>query len=142
MLAVVKDLCGHLADRIKANGAKRPKITYAWHNAAFDLLTGDDPYTPEQVWDVIEWAQADPFWAGCTTTMASMARNFDQIVIRAKMQSKNPATPQGKQAEQEILRRRLEKKDQFMAAFQVKYGRKMTDAERKQLVDRLKEEIQ
>lgn len=136
------ELCGRLADMVKANGAKRPKITYAWHNAAQDMLTGEDPYSFEQVWDGIRWAQADTFWASRTTTMAKLAKHFDQIIIQARMRNKDTSTTEGKQAQQDLVGKRMAAMTEFMQAFQEKYGREMTDAEQKQLLARLKEKIQ
>lgn len=137
----VAELCGRLADLVKANGAKRPKITYAWKNAARDLMSGEDGYTFEQVWQGIEWAQADAFWASKTITMARLAKHFDQIIIQARKRTSDTSTPEGKQAQKDAMTRRMEAMGQFMEAFEKKYGREMNDAERKQLLARLKEEI-
>lgn len=138
----VAELCGRLADMVKANGAKRPKITYAWHNAARDLLTGEDPYTFDQVWHGIRWAQADAFWASRTTTMAKLAKHFDQIIIQARMRTKDTSTAEGKQAQNNVVGRRMAAMTKFMAAFEKKYGHPMTEAQEKELLARLKVEIQ
>lgn len=138
----VAELCGRLADMVKANGAKRPKITYAWHNAARELLTGEDPYTVDQVWHGIRWAQADAFWASRTTTMAKLAKHFDQIIIQARMRTKDTSTAEGKQAQNNVVGRRMAAMTKFMAAFEEKYGHPMTEAQEKELLARLKVEIQ
>lgn len=138
----VADLCGRLADLVKANGAKRPKITYAWREAAHALLAGEDAYTFDQVWGGIQWAQEDAFWASRTTTMAKLAKHFDQIIIQARMRNKDTSSVEGKQAQKDRVSRRMAAMTEFMGDFQEKYGREMTDAEQKQLLARLKEDIQ
>lgn len=136
----VEELCGRLADLVKANGAKRPKITYSWHNAARELLT-EDNYTFDQVWEGIQWAQDDTFWASRTITMARLRKHFDQIIVQARKRTKDTSTPQGKQAQQDVVRRRLTKLSQFMETFEREYGRQMTDAEQKKIMERLKDEV-
>jgi len=137
----VAELCGRLADLVKVNGAKRPKITYAWRDAARGMITGEDPYTFDQVWGGIEWAQADAFWASRTTTMAKLAKHFDQIIIQARMRTKDTSTVEGKQAQQDVTRKRMRAMGEFMAAFEERYGRPMDDREQKDLLARLKEEV-
>jgi hypothetical protein len=138
----IAELCGRLADLVKGNSGRRPKITYAWRDAARDLLTGEDPYSFDQVWDGIQWAQADTFWASRTTTMAKLAKHFDQIIIQARMRSRDTSTPQGKQEQNAVVGRRMKAMGEFMAAFEQKYGRPMDDKEQKALLARLKEEVQ
>lgn len=138
----VAELCGRLADMVKANGAKRPKITYAWRDAARELLSGEDPYTFHQVWEGIRWAQADSFWASRTTTMAKLAKHFDQIIIQARMRSRDTSTAEGKQAQNDVVGRRMAAMSKFMAAFEEKYGHPMSEAQEKELLARLKTEIQ
>ncbi len=138
----IAELCRLLVDQVKANGAKPPKITYAWKNAARDLLSGEDPYTYEQVRDGICWAQADNFWASRTTTMAKLAKHFDQIIIRARKDQQDTSTPQGKQAQQDLMTRRLEAMQKLMDLYEAKVKRPMTDSERERLKARVKEEIQ
>lgn len=138
----IAELCRLLVDQVKANGAKPPKITYAWKNAARDLLGGEDAYTYEQVRDGICWAQADNFWASRTTTMAKLAKHFDQIIIRARKDQQDTSTPQGKQAQQDLMSRRLETMQKLMDLYEAKVKRPMTDSERERLKARVKEEIQ
>ena len=71
---VVEALCRKLADAVKGNNVKRPKITYAWREAAVQLLTPDEDghaYTVEEIEGGIAWAQADSFWASGPTPWPS-----------------------------------------------------------------------
>lgn len=138
---LVDELCGRLADLVKANGAKRPKITYAWRNAARDLLSGEDPYTFEQVWEGMQWAQEDAFWASRTITMTRLWKHFDQIIVQARKRTQDTSTPQGRQTQQDVVRQRMNKLSEFMENFEKRYDRQMSDAEQKQIMARLKEEI-
>ena len=52
----VERICNHLADRIEANGSKRPRITKTWRDEARRLIDLDGR-TEEQITRAIDWAQ-------------------------------------------------------------------------------------
>lgn len=91
----VTRLCNHLADRIEANGSKRPRITKAWEDAA-RLMLDKDGRTERQIRYLIDWSQNDEFWRGNILSMPKLREKFDQL--RLKVQSQNgsqeaPAQP-------------------------------------------------
>lgn len=134
-------LCDHLASEVKKNGARRVKVTYAWRNAARDMLSGEDAYTYEEIREGITWAQADSFWASRTITMAKMAKHFDTIIVQARKKTSDVRTTEGKEAQKDVTRRRMEAMGQFMEIFEKQNGRRMTDVEEKALMVRLRKEI-
>lgn len=76
-----------LADRIEANGCKRPAVSEVWRNGARLLLERDGRDYSEAA-RLIEWCQADPFWRSVVMTMAAFRKNYDKIRLAA-------ARPQG-----------------------------------------------
>ena len=85
-------LCQHLADRIVANGSKRPKITKAWRDAA-RLLIDKDGRTEEQVHHAIDWCQSDSFWKANILSMPKLREKYDQLRLAAQRQK--PAKQNG-----------------------------------------------
>lgn len=79
----VEALCAHLADRIEANGSKRPRITAAWRTSA-RLLLDLDGRTPEQVRTAIDWCQADEFWRSNILSMPKLREKYDQLRLIAQ----------------------------------------------------------
>jgi hypothetical protein len=82
----VERLCERLADRIEANGAKRPTITKGWRDAA-RLLIDKDGRTEEQVAWIIDWATADEFWRANILSMPKLREKFDQLLLKARLQA-------------------------------------------------------
>lgn len=78
----VEQICTHLADRIEANGSKRPVITVAWRTAA-RLLLDKDGRTVDQVLKAIDWCQADPFWRANVLSMPKLRDKYDQLRLKA-----------------------------------------------------------
>jgi hypothetical protein len=78
----VERLCGQLADRIEANGSKRPTITQTWLDAA-RLLLDKDGRTEEQVTKAIDWCQADEFWRGNILSMPTLRKQYDRLRLAA-----------------------------------------------------------
>lgn len=74
----VEGLCEHLANRIEANGSRRPQITGKWRDAA-RLLIDNDGVTPAQVRRCIDWCQADEFWRGNVMSMPKLREKYDQL---------------------------------------------------------------
>jgi hypothetical protein len=90
----VERLCNHLADRIAANGSKRPKVTKAWRDAA-RLLIDTDGRTEEQIHAAIDWCQADDFWHRNVLSMPKLREKYEQLRLAAK-----PQRPSGRPTNQ------------------------------------------
>lgn len=86
----VTRLCNHLADKIEANGSKRPAITKRWQDSA-RLLIDKDGQTEAEVLRIIDWSQADDFWQANILSMPKLREKFDQLRLRAN--SERPKTP-------------------------------------------------
>ena len=89
-LALVSDdrpdvdrICDHLADRIAANGSKRPTITAKWRDAA-RLMLDRDQRTEEEIHGAIDWCQADEFWRGNVLSLPKLREKFDQLRLQAQ----------------------------------------------------------
>jgi DNA-binding transcriptional ArsR family regulator len=79
----VEHVCRHLADRIEANGSKRPKITKAWRDSARRLIDRDKR-TVEQIVRAIDWCQNDPFWRSNVLSMPKLRDKYDQLRLAAQ----------------------------------------------------------
>jgi hypothetical protein len=88
----VDALCRHLADRIEANGSKRPTITKRWRTSA-RLLLDVDGRTTDQVRAAIDWCQDDEFWRSNILSMPKLREKYDQLRLKAleQQQSRGPA---------------------------------------------------
>jgi len=84
----VERLCNRLAERVEANGAKRPTVTKGWRDAA-RLLIDKDGRTEEQIAWLIDWATADSFWRSNILSMPKLREKFDQMLIRARPEVSN-----------------------------------------------------
>lgn len=87
----VEALCALLADRVEANGARRPNITKAWRDDA-RLLMDQGNYTPEQVAYVINWATSDDFWSTNILSMKSLRGQFEKLKLKAIAEKKQPVS--------------------------------------------------
>lgn len=85
----VEQLCTQLADRIEANGSKRPSITKRWHDAA-RLMLDNDERTYEQIAYLIDWSQRDEFWRSNILSMPKLREKFDQLRIKATTPTTTP----------------------------------------------------
>lgn len=81
----VTRLCEHLADRIEANGSKRPTITKTWRTAA-RLMIDKDGHTPDQIHAAIDWAQDNEFWRANILSMPKLRDQYDQLRLQAQRQ--------------------------------------------------------
>lgn len=79
----VDRLCEHLADRIAANGSKRPKITKKWRDAV-RLMLDRDGRTAQEVQGAIDWSQRDEFWRGVVLSAPKLREKFDQMRLAAQ----------------------------------------------------------
>jgi hypothetical protein len=75
-------VCGHLADRIQANGSKRPTITKGWRDAA-RLMIDRDGRAEEQIHRCIDWCQDDEFWRSNILSMPKLREKYDQLRLKA-----------------------------------------------------------
>jgi len=78
----VDRLCEHLADRIAANGSRRPAITRKWRDAC-RLLIDKDGRSPEQVKAAIDWSQSDEFWRVNILSMPTLRDKYDRLRLDA-----------------------------------------------------------
>jgi hypothetical protein len=79
----VTRLCQLLADRIEANGSRRPAISKKWRDSA-RLMLDVDQRTEEQITNAIVWSQDDLFWRGNILSMPKLRERFDQLRLAAK----------------------------------------------------------
>jgi hypothetical protein len=79
----VERVCLHLADRIEANGCKRPAITKRWRDAA-RLLMDRDGRTEQQVTAAIDWATNDEFWRSNILSMPKLRVRYEQLRLAAQ----------------------------------------------------------
>jgi len=95
--ADVERLCAHLADRIEANGSKRPAITKRWRDSA-RLMLDRDGRTEQQVTTAIDWCQDSEFWRSNILSMPKLREKYDQLRLQA---SRKPGS--SRQAETDEL---------------------------------------
>lgn len=79
----VERVCRHLADRIVANGSKKPTITKRWRDAA-RLLMDKDGRTEEQVHAAIDWSQNNTFWVSNIQSMPTLREKYDTLRLQAQ----------------------------------------------------------
>jgi hypothetical protein len=79
----VDRLCEHLADRVEANGSKRPAVTVKWRQAA-RLLLDRDGRTEDQVRKCIDWCQDHEFWRSNVMSMPTLRERYDQLRLQAQ----------------------------------------------------------
>lgn len=79
----IERICEHLADRIEANGAKRPTITKRWRDAA-RLMLERDGRTEEQIRGAIDWCQDDDFWRANVMSLPKLRDKYDTLRLQAQ----------------------------------------------------------
>lgn len=87
----VERICNHLADRIEANGSKRPGITKRWRTAA-RLMLDQDGRTETEVLGAIDWCQADEFWRSNILSLPKLREKYDQLRLHAQRARAAPAS--------------------------------------------------
>jgi hypothetical protein len=75
-------ICHHLADRIAANGSRRPTVGDRWRNSARLMMTRDER-TEEQIHAAIDWCQDDEFWRVNILSVPKLREKFDQLRLAA-----------------------------------------------------------
>jgi len=58
---------------------KKPKNIQSWAKQ-IDYMIRLDNRTPEEIREIIEWCQKDPFWRGNILSTAKLREKFDQLV--------------------------------------------------------------
>lgn len=79
----VEHVCRQLADRIEANGSKRPTVTDRWRDSA-RLMLDKDHRTVEQIIGCINWCQNDEFWRSNVLSMPKLRDRYDQLRLAAQ----------------------------------------------------------
>jgi hypothetical protein len=79
----IERICEHLADRIEANGAKRPTITKKWRDAARLMLERDNR-TEEQIRGAIDWSQDSEFWRANVMSLPKLREKYDTLRLQAQ----------------------------------------------------------
>jgi hypothetical protein len=90
----VEQACRHLADRIEANGSKRPVIGKRWRDAA-RLMLDKDGRTEQQLSAAIDWCQDHEFWRANIMSMPKLREKYDQLRLQASQKPRQS----GRQAE-------------------------------------------
>jgi hypothetical protein len=90
----VTSLCEHLAERMVANGCKRPAITQKWLDAA-RLMIDADGRTEAQVHACIDWSQKDEFWHRNIHSMPTLRAQYDKLRLAALAEQKQKSRPNG-----------------------------------------------
>jgi hypothetical protein len=90
----VDRICDHLADRIAANGSRRPAVGKKWRTAA-RLILDLDGRTEAQVHAAIDWCQDDEFWRGNILSMPTLRERYDQLRLQAQRDNGAPRAPAG-----------------------------------------------
>ena len=85
----VEALCSRLADRIAANGSKRPTITKRWRDSA-RLMLDTDGRTLADVMAAIDWSQQDAFWQSNILSMPKLREKFDTLRLQAGRAATSP----------------------------------------------------
>lgn len=118
----VEQLCRHLADKIEANGSKRPTITKAWRDAA-RLLIDKDGRTAEQVGFAIDWCQADEFWRGNILSMPTLRKQYDRLRLAWKRANNHRASTGDQRVAQGLaLAAELERQQQQAIGAEADHG--------------------
>lgn len=78
----VASLCSLLADRIEANGSKRPTINNRWLTDA-RLLLDKDGRPEAEVRKIIDWCQDSEFWRANIMSMAKVREKYDTLRLQA-----------------------------------------------------------
>lgn len=100
----VEAICEHLADRIEANGVKRPTITKAWRDAARLMLDRDERSVGD-VLAAINWSQSDEFWRANILSMPKLRQKYDQLRLQANRTPK----PKTQQATDDLFARAMQR---------------------------------
>ncbi|TCD28055.1 phage replisome organizer N-terminal domain-containing protein [Bacillus wiedmannii] len=79
----------YLFEKIKGNNPKQKEPNFDTWSNDFRLMREKDNREPQEIKDVIDWCQADPFWQGNILSAKKLREKFDQLTIQ--MNSKKGA---------------------------------------------------
>lgn len=85
----VERICNHLADRIAANGSKRPTIGKGWRTDA-RLMLDADKRTEADIHAAIDWCQNSTFWRANILSLPKLREKFDQLRLAAESERASP----------------------------------------------------
>jgi len=85
----VDRICLYLADRVEANGSKRPEINKTARQSARLMLDVDKRTEAQIVW-LIDWCQGDDFWRGNVLSVSGLRSKFDQLRLASQRTTRPP----------------------------------------------------
>lgn len=87
----------YLFEKIKGNNPKQKEPNFDTWSNDFRLMREKDNREPQEIKDVIDWCQADPFWQGNILSAKKLREKFDQLTIQmnSKKGAKNNAESGG-----------------------------------------------
>lgn len=97
------NICERLADKIEANGCRRPTVTKAWEKEC-RLLIDRDGVQPNEVRAAIDWATSHHFWKANILSMPTLRRQFDRLRLQAEAERTAPSATKTYDAAMESLR--------------------------------------
>lgn len=86
------DLAELLAELIRANGSKSPKVTKRWVTD-LDLMHRADNRTWNEIAGAIRWSQQDSFWRANILSPAKLREKFDQMRLQGNRETGHTSTP-------------------------------------------------
>lgn len=96
----VTRICNHLADRIEANGSKRPDIGKGWLDAA-RLMLDKDGREESDIHGAIDWSQSHEFWRSNVLSLPKLRERFDTLRLQAQRKG-STSTPTKSKAEERM----------------------------------------
>ncbi|MDR4173510.1 hypothetical protein [Bacillus nitratireducens] len=87
----------YLFEKIKGNNPKQKEPNFDYWANDFRLMREKDNRELQEIKDVIDWCQADPFWQGNILSPKKLREKFDQLTIQmnSKKGAKNNAESGG-----------------------------------------------
>ena len=74
----------YLFEKIKGNNPKQKEPNFDTWSNDFRLMREKDNRELQEIKDVIDWCQADPFWQGNILSPKKLREKFDQLTIQMK----------------------------------------------------------
>ncbi|ARJ25067.1 DNA replication protein DnaD [Bacillus mycoides] len=72
----------YLFEKIKSNNPKQKEPNFISWSKDFRLMREKDQRELQEIKDVIDWCQADPFWKGNILSPKKLREKFDQLTIQ------------------------------------------------------------
>ncbi|MES5942947.1 MULTISPECIES: replication protein [unclassified Bacillus cereus group] len=72
----------YLFEKIKSNNPKQKEPNFISWSKDFRLMREKDQRELQEIKDVIDWCQADPFWQGNILSPKKLREKFDQLTIQ------------------------------------------------------------